>query len=72
DTFQNLIKVRLDAGSQPHAEEGHKSDSGAPVYLPHFDRFGIRILDVRPVVDRIIRDSRSTGGQLELIGENIA
>jgi hypothetical protein len=49
DTFQNLIKVRLDEGSQPHAEkEVRKRDSGAPVYRPRFDRLGL-ILDVKPV-----------------------
>lgn len=41
DTFQNLIKVRVDEAYQPQDEEGHKSDSGAPVYYPHVNRLGL-------------------------------
>lgn len=98
DYFEGLIKVRVDENYQPHAEEGHQSDSGAPVYLPSLNRLGL-ITAARPVgilfdyvlefeaiddmclpvwymyclsVDRILRDSRSSGDDLELIGENFA
>ncbi|CAI2199266.1 13225_t:CDS:2, partial [Funneliformis geosporum] len=48
DTFQGLIKVRLDEHSQPSAGDDSKRDYGAPVYYPTFDRLGL-ITQVKPV-----------------------
>jgi len=47
DTFQNLIKVRLDNPRQPRAEEP-KHDRSSPVYYPYFNRLGL-VTQAQPV-----------------------